>query len=204
LAQSPLSRYPEARRQAALADRILLTKCDVAAPAEIAALREALRRAAPAVPVLQATETGIAPDALFGSAEHRPLPAPSGFAAHRADIAAHAFAVEGPVTRDALALFMDLMAAYRGGAVLRLKGVLDVDGCPTEIQGVLQAFHPPLWLPAWPGGVRRPGLVVVTDGLSRADLEPALAALRFERVRKGQMPSPETYARFRAIAERLR
>src|SRR5690606_4977823 len=96
------------------------------------------------------------------------------------------------------------MAAYRGGSVLRLKGILDVDGRPTELQGVMQAFHPPLPLPTWPGGEQRPRLVIVCDGLTRADLAPALAALDFGRLQKGRMPTPGTYARFRAIAERLR
>jgi G3E family GTPase len=167
-------------------------------------LTQALRELAPSTPIVPATEAGLDPGVLFAPAPDRGSEPPSGFAAHPAGIAAHLFTVEPTVTRDGLAMFMDLMAAYRGGSVLRLKGILDVDGRPTEIQGVMQAFHPPLPLANWPGGERRPRLVIVCDGLTRAELAPAIAALHFGHVQKGRMPGPETYARFRAIAECLR
>ena len=60
-----LDRHAEAVKQVALADRLLLTKTDLANGAP---LRSALRALNPAAPMIEVLHGGIAPDRLFGAA----------------------------------------------------------------------------------------------------------------------------------------
>jgi G3E family GTPase len=62
-----LDHHPEARRQAALADRLLLTKTDVAGPAD--ALRTRLAALNPGAALLTAVAGDIAPSMLFSTAD---------------------------------------------------------------------------------------------------------------------------------------
>ncbi len=60
-----LDTHPESIKQAAVADRLVLTKLDIADPAAVAALTSRLRALNPAAPILRATDGRVDPDALF-------------------------------------------------------------------------------------------------------------------------------------------
>jgi G3E family GTPase len=70
--QSQLDRHPESVKQAAVADRIVLTKSDVATPLAIAALRRRLSTINPAAPVLPAAFGAIDPAVLFDAGLYNP------------------------------------------------------------------------------------------------------------------------------------
>lgn len=201
--RAQLDGHMEARRQAALSDLFVVTKTDVALGNEVPALRRRVEEIAPGVPIVEAGPEGIAPDLLLAARPARSSDVRQHGHGSHARISAHRFDVGHRVTRDGLAMWMDVLAAYRGGSILRLKGVLDVEGRPTEVQGVLHAFHPPLALARWPDGMDGGRVAVVTDGLSRADLDPAFEALRFKGLTGGKMFTPAAYAGFRSIVERM-
>jgi G3E family GTPase len=67
-----LARQPESRRQAAVADRLLLTKTDLASTAEVAALMERLRALNPAAPILQAAHGVVEPQRLLDAGLYDP------------------------------------------------------------------------------------------------------------------------------------
>ena len=67
-----LDRQPEAVKQAAVADRLVLTKTDLAAPEAVAALEERLRRLNPAAPILAAVQGEIGTDQLLGGGLYDP------------------------------------------------------------------------------------------------------------------------------------
>lgn len=72
-----------------------------------------------------------------------------------------------------------MLAATRGDAVLRVKGILDLEGQerPVAIHGVQSVWHPPTLLPAWPQGLpRRSSLVFILRDLPRQVVEEGLAA----------------------------
>jgi G3E family GTPase len=60
-----LDAQPEALKQAAVADRLVLTKTDIAPPGSVAALRARLAALNPGAPLLDAPQVAIAPDALL-------------------------------------------------------------------------------------------------------------------------------------------
>ena len=62
-----LDAQPEAVKQAAVADRLVLTKADIATPDAITSLEARLRALNPGAPLLRAAQGEIAPDALLGA-----------------------------------------------------------------------------------------------------------------------------------------
>ena len=67
-----LDSQPEAVKQAAVADRLVLTKADIATPEAVAALESRLRALNPGAPLLRAAHGEIDPDALLGAGPFDP------------------------------------------------------------------------------------------------------------------------------------
>ncbi|BAI72580.1 cobalamin synthesis protein [Azospirillum sp. B510] len=67
-----LDRQPESVKQAAVADRIVLTKTDVATPAATAALMQRLATINPAAPILPAAHGEVDPAGLFDAGLYNP------------------------------------------------------------------------------------------------------------------------------------
>lgn len=162
---------PEAARQAAMADRIALSKTDLATPEQLAATRAAVARLAPTAEVASATEADAA--ALLAPAEgpRRGLDAaPLGHGAVRAV----SMESEAPLTRAAYDLFVELLRSAHAAKLLRLKGLVrlvEEPDRPLLVQGVRHVFAEPRVLDAWPDDDRRTRLVAIGEGL-----EPGLLA----------------------------
>lgn len=85
-----------------------------------------------------------------------------------------------PFEWNLLATWLDMLAAYRGDNLLRVKGLVNVQGVdrPVVIHGVQHLFHPPATIPAWPDADRRSRIVFITRDLDRTMIENTLIALR--------------------------
>jgi len=200
-----LDAQPEAVKQAAMADRLVLTKTDLAAPEQVAALRDRLRALNPGAPLLEARHGEIAPDALLECGLYdatRKIPDVTrwldaeAFARHghdhdhghhhhhdpnRHDARIHAFCLtfDRPLPWDGLATWLEMLTMTRGESVLRIKGILNLEGedRPVAIHGVQHLFHPPVKLSAWPeGDDRRSRLVFILRDLDRGVVENGLRA----------------------------
>ncbi|HME20739.1 MAG TPA: GTP-binding protein [Acetobacteraceae bacterium] len=187
-----LDRQPEARRQVAMADRILLTKTDLASPEQIAdteARIHALNATAPlrhvvAGAVDAADVFDLGPDSLRLEAWLRPLDA-NGHHGHQHLPFRHGDAIDSVVLRHerpiewaSLQRWLESVLSLRGDAVLRLKGVVWLQGetRPIVLQGVHHVLHPLVYLdrPVQPEGATR--IVLITRGLSAAGLRASFAA----------------------------
>ncbi|MDA8048537.1 MAG: GTP-binding protein [Rhodospirillales bacterium] len=181
--EANLARHPEARRQVALADRLLITKTDLAP--DIAGLDVALDTLNPDAERMTAVRGAIAPAALFSAS---PLPAsPAGppVAVHGSGITSGVLIRERPVPALALILLLQALTEHCGRRLLRVKGLVDVvemPGQPALIHGVQHVFEPPQWLPAWPGEDRRTRLVFIGEGVPRYLPARLLAAIEEEVV----------------------
>ena len=71
-AMSQLDRQMESVKQAAMADRLLLTKSDLAKPDDIATLRARLQRLNPAAPIFEVTQGKIEAEQLFNAGLYNP------------------------------------------------------------------------------------------------------------------------------------
>jgi G3E family GTPase len=67
-----LNKYPEAVKQAAVADRLLLTKGDLVTPATTSALVSSLCTLNPAAPIIHVRMGSVAPQTLFGAGLYDP------------------------------------------------------------------------------------------------------------------------------------
>jgi G3E family GTPase len=171
-----LDAHPESVKQAALADRIVLTKTDLADPS---ALAQRLRRLNPSAPQHAALHGALDPSLLFGGSTYdRPLDGqeshsengPTSFCLRRSE----------PLHAVTLGLFLQVVAEHCGAKLLRLKGLVDVvesPGRPAVIHGVQHVFHPPAWLDAWPDDDRTTRIVVISQGLEAGWLQDLLEAL---------------------------
>lgn len=154
LGESTLARHSEARRQVAMADRIVLSKTDLATPSP--ALLAALRGLNGLAPFADGGAV-LAPAARVGAA-------PDGVARHSAGVGSFWLERGQPVPAAALALWLQALAEHCGERLLRLKGIVDVaelPGRPAVIHGVQHVFAEPEWLDAWPDTDRRSRVVFI-------------------------------------------
>jgi G3E family GTPase len=201
---SNLASFEESRRQAAVADRLVISKCDIADAGAIDRLRASLRRLNPtAVQLDTARDPDLASRLLTGNiedpvanrveacrwlAEEEHLLAGhdhSGDHRHSQDISRHgddivAFSVrlDEALQWSAFAVWLTMLLHRHGRAILRIKGLLHVAGVPTPvvIHGVQHTIHPPTHLAAWPEGAPQTRLIVIAKGVDRARVETSLAA----------------------------
>jgi G3E family GTPase len=168
-------RHPESVKQAAVADRLVVTKVDAADPGPATAR---LRRLNPAAEIIEASFGDVAPSRLFGGSEPDPRahdvePAP----AHDRELGAVCVTLDAPLDWTAFGVWLTMLLHARGQDVLRVKGLLDVGGDgPLLINGVQHVVHPPEHLPAWPDEDRSSRLVFIGRGFTVSELERSLAA----------------------------
>jgi G3E family GTPase len=177
----------------ALADRLLITKTDLA-DAALGALRRRLAALNAAAPVLTVDHGRLDPRQLFDCRPFDPhsrsfdlqswLGRQAGaHSTHDGDIASYAIVRERPIHAVALTLFLEALAEHCGAGLLRLKGIVNLVESPERpavIHGVQHVFHPPAWLSRWPSDDRRSRLVFITRAIPRAWVAALLRALEAE------------------------
>ena len=180
-----LDAHPESVKQAALADRIVLTKTDLSDP-QASGLTKRLRALNPAAPQLTAVHGALDATLLFQRSDLRRWLAadtlPHGGVQHQ-DISTFCLRRKAPLRAATLSLFLQVLAEHCGADLLRLKGLVDVresPGRPAVIHGVQHVFHPPTWLDAWPDGDRTTRIVLIGRGLDARWMQALLDALEDE------------------------
>lgn len=190
-----LDRYEESRRQAAFADRIVLTKMDMQPDThEKETLKNRLAAINPSAEILEAQFPLLNATILFAndafhpgnkSADVRRWLAAEAVDAHshehhHHDINRHndsirAFVLrhEEPVPFQAIQGFINLLRATHGNKILRMKGIIETEeqrDRPLVIHGVQGLLHPPTRLNNWPDDKRETRLVIIADGLATEDI----------------------------------
>ena len=204
-----LNERREAREQIAFAGAIVLSKVDLADARDVTILRARIAEFNRLAPILESHDGGVDPQRLQAAAGAfaRAAPPPDNdetTAGHdHADGAVQAWTItrSAPATQTGLTLWMDLMAAYRGSEVLRMKGIVNVDGRPVAVESVRHVFHPPVDLAKWPDEDRRTRVVVIASGIERKSIDEAFDALGFQPLAKPL--DREAYRRFQDVMGRM-
>ena len=204
LGDSQLDENEEAVKQAAVADRIVLTKCDLAEDTQISALRARIGRLNPGAELIEALHGKVDPDALLRTGAYDPEAKTAdvgrwineaAYDVHDHDHdhhhAGHAHAhsrhddrigsfvltFDQPVDWQAFSKTLSALIKEHGAALLRIKGIIDTSDSerPLAIHAVQHTQHPPSYLNAWPDEDRRSRIVFITRDLDRATVEQVFA-----------------------------
>ena len=168
---------PESLKQVAVADRLVLTKTDLAPACD--ALVEQIRRLNPDAPLWRPAEQDVEAAALFDDRRHSLLRAfPAAEAIPHGSVHAFALAFDGVLDWTMFGVWLTMLLHRHGEKVLRVKGILNVAGTdtPVAVHGVQHLVHPPTHMAAWPDEGRRSRLVFIVEGLERSAIERSLAA----------------------------
>jgi len=192
----------EARKQAAVADSLVLTKTDLIQKPQRIRVEELVRRVNPSAPLVTAVNGVVASDTLFGSRQFSTLNKNAdvekwlneeayhhnhhGQHEHHHDVNRHgdditAFCItrEEPVPEKAFTIWVELLMTMMGEKMLRIKGIVNIaeyDG-PFVIHGVQHIFYPPIQMEQWPDSDTRTRIVFITKGISKESLEISLRSL---------------------------
>lgn len=188
-----LDRHREAVKQAAMADRIVLTKTDLAKTSDVESLRARLKTLNPVAAILDAAKGEAKADTLLNAGlydSERKIPDVKRWLAqaaveeaehehhhhdgdhehhhhhHDDKIRTFSLASEKPIAFSTIEMFLDLLRATHGPKLLRLKGIVQLAEEPDQplvLHVVQHIVHPPVRLKAWPDEDHRSRLVCVTD-----------------------------------------
>jgi G3E family GTPase len=175
LGADTLARYDEARRHAALADRIVLTKEDLADEPARAAAIDAVRTFS-AAPIVSAAEFGaglfLPPSASITprDVEHHH--------AHGNYVSASR-SVDRALTWPHVETWLSQTIERCGSRLLRLKGALAIEGedGPVVLHAVQHVIHRPEKLSAWPAGLAEGRITLIAEGIPAEELEQLLNSL---------------------------
>ena len=239
---SQLDTHFESVKQAAVADRIVLSKTDITDKPTIEGIRKRLEKLNPGANIQEVSHGDVDPyrlldigieatgereadikewlreDDFHGECdEHDHKHDHHGHNDHNHHNHSHhdetikSFAIfrDKPIKPDGLKLWLNMLSGFRGPQLLRVKGLLNVNGEPVVIHAVQHLFHNPISLPKWPNDDRRSRIVFITHDLDRSELERTLEALDLDASPVGKINpdapfDPEGYKRFVAAMSAFR
>jgi G3E family GTPase len=171
-------REEESVKQAAAADTLVVTKADVAEPAE---LERRLGQLNPAAEIVQASFGDVEPGRLLGRRTPGTVPVTEHAHEPHDGIAACAVFLDEQVDWAAFGIWLTMLLQSRGSDLLRVKGLLDVGAPgPVLLNGVQHVVHPPVHLDAWPDDDHRSRLVFIGRDIDPDALRRSLSV--FNRV----------------------
>ena len=190
-----LETMQEPFKQAALADRIVVTKSDIAGEDVTAKLEARLRELNPQAPIRRSVngEIGLAFLIDVGLRDTRAKLADierwlgvgthedEDGHVHRHDERVKCFSLrfDKPFTWETFSQCVEVLTSMRGPDLLRVKGLVNVEGKPgpVVVQGVQHLFHPPVDLAAWPSADRATRIVFITRGIDKQAVERLFGAV---------------------------
>ncbi len=197
-----LEENPEPEHQIALADRIFITKGDLACDADIFDLTLAISTINPRAEIRPCSMGDLHPHDLIGIGltsaragddtlhflgELKPKddikqPGESYLgdrlpARHDPAVKTLSLRFDQPFTWASFSAAMELAISLRGKDLLRVKGIVNVEGNPVVVQGVGHVFHPPLPLDRWPSGDTGSRLVFITRNIEASAMRALFSAV---------------------------
>ncbi len=195
-----LGQYPECQKQVAVADRLVITKLDIADAAKTPALYAQLAQVNPSAPCLALDAVQLDARHLLGvdafdmasksdevaqwlqATRQRNYLSLGSTAAQGANANVHrdivAFALDLPEAVDwtVFSVWLSLLLHAHGAQILRVKGLLNVEGAdaPVVVHGVQQLVHPPSHLERWPTDDHASRLVFIVRGLEPQRIQESL------------------------------
>jgi G3E family GTPase len=177
--EAALDGAAEARKQAILADRLVISKTDLATPEAVTQLTRRLRSLNPRAAIDIAVAGALDPNRIVAPATGER----SSFVAeaeHGDGISSFVIEQERPFEWPAFSRAMETLLALRGADLLRAKGILNVAGCrgPVVVQYVQHLAHPPVELQTWPDVDRTSRVVFITRNIAEREVRDLFVAVQ--------------------------
>ena len=210
-----IDRHVEALKQAAVADRLLISKTDLADPAPLLARLAGVN---PGAPVITVEQGRLDPAEILNLGAFDPAAKGADVEAwlraeahadehahghhhhshdhdvnrHDDDIRAFTYVRDEPVKLDRLEYLLHLTAKMRGHDLLRVKAIVNVEGrdTPAVIHGVQKVFHPVAWLDRWPSDDRRTRIVFIVQDITKDQIDELFESLDDEAVSEAARKNP--------------
>jgi G3E family GTPase len=188
--ETTLDEHAEAVKQAAVADRIVLTKTDLATDGQRDGIIARLHALNPAATILDAAKGEATAQRLLNCGLYDPdrkIPDVKKWLAaeayadahdqhhqhhdvnrHDAHIGAFVLTSDAAIPAGTLEMFLELLRATHGAKLLRIKGIVklaEMPDTPVVVHGVQHVFHPTARLERWPDDDPRTRLVFITRDL---------------------------------------
>ena len=178
-----LEKATEARKQVILADRIVISKTDIADVRTVRKLTAMLEDLNPRAVVDSAVKGELDPKCLIDTGQADAIERHSGFvaeASHSDGIVSFVMRDETPLIWPVFQRTVETLIALRGPDLLRIKGLLNLAGSkgPVVFQAVQHLIHPPVELAAWPDKDHASRVVFITRGVSERQVEDLFKACR--------------------------
>jgi G3E family GTPase len=178
-----LDAHAEALKQAAVADRLVITKADLVSPATLDALQARLAALNPGGGIVRAAMGAVDASVLFDIGLRRgdttnatgwlnagAYARVGGTARHDPSISSFVWSTGKAVDWNALADAFEALLDTAGERILRVKGLVNVAGeaGPTAIHAVQHSLYPPAKLAAWPDADHTTRIVFIVRGIEES------------------------------------
>jgi len=175
-----LEASPEATKQVAASDEVVITKPDLAGPGAREELEGRIRAINPSARILEASfgevdpQELLSPEARLGERGLPRLQEHDTASTHTVSVT-----FDGPVDWTAFGIWLSMLLHARGESVLRVKGLLDTGGPgPVVLNGVQHVIHPPEHLDRWPDADHNTRVVFITRDIPEERILASLEAFR--------------------------
>ncbi len=190
--------FDESLKQVAVADRLVITKTDLAGSDQIEILHKMLNQINLSAPLLDAVSEEIAVQSLLlddaGNSEFKSQEAADWMQraqtsqtnahhnsldhVHTGGITSFAMFFDQSLDWTAFGIWMTMLLNCHGDKVLRIKGLLNVAGmtAPVLINCVQHIVHQPVHLDSWPDNNHQSRMIFILRGLRQDQLERSLKA----------------------------
>ena len=198
---STYNAHEEAVKQTAFADRIILSKTDIADKGTVDALTKRIKSINPKVTIIKSDKYSLTVSMLLELNDYDPqnkewnvrewLDIEKNKSSnhvrnhydrhhHEHDVNRHgdniktfAMVTSQPVSMRSVNFFLELLMSQMGEDILRIKGILNINGenKPAVIHGVQHIFHPLEWLEKWPSNDKTSRLVFITKNINKKNID---------------------------------
>lgn len=179
-----LEKQPESLKQAAVADKIIVTKTDIATAETVSEVSAKLSYLNPSAEIIQASFGEVDLALLFNSNKTKVVDIEKISEAirinsHPNETRSVSMTFDKPLDWTAFGLWLSMLLHARGEDVLRVKGLIDVgEQGPVVLHGVQHIIHPPDHLTNWPDEDYRSKIIFIMRTIEPKDVLDSLYAFQ--------------------------